>query len=65
MSLSKARDRERKQLERGDKHQSRLEIQLRVTPEIANYLESKAGEKTVEDYLLGQLERAARVGSPT
>ncbi|KKK90278.1 hypothetical protein LCGC14_2724710 [marine sediment metagenome] len=62
MSLSKKRDAERKRAEREQKLHSRLDVQLKLTPEIADYLESKAGNKTVREYLLKQLSRVAKVG---
>ena len=65
MPLSKAKDRERKQKERQTKGSSRLDVQLRLTPEVADYLEFKSGNKSVGDYILTQLEKAVKVGHPT
>ncbi len=62
MPLSKKRDAERKRVEREQKLHSRLDVQLKLTPEIVDYLESKAGNMTIEEYLLEQLNRAAKVG---
>ena len=61
MSLSKAKDRERKRQERAERGHSRLDFQLRITPEIADFLEQKAGNRTVEEYLIGQFTKAARL----
>ena len=61
MPLSKEKNRERMRVER----RSRLHVQLKLTPEIADYLESKAGNMAVGEYLLGQLNRACGVARAT
>ena len=65
MSLSKARDAARKREERAKRGHSRLDVQLKLTPELADYLEAKAGDLSVEAYLLAQIHKSLPVGRPT
>ena len=61
MPLSKARNKERMRATR----RSRLNVQLKLTPEVADYLEAKAGNLGVEEYILGQVEKAMQVARAT
>jgi len=58
MSLSKAKNRERMRRQRIKDGSNRLHVQLNITPEMADFLEQKAGNKTIERYLLAQIEKA-------
>ena len=60
MPFSKAKNRERMVEWREKRKRSRLDVELKLTPEVADYLEAKAGTQSVEGYILAQLERAAR-----
>ena len=61
MPLSKEKNRERMRANR----RSRLNVQLKLTPKVADYLESKAGNMGVGEYILGQVERAIQVARAT